>query len=264
MSRTSTYILAAVATLLIIALIIVVVLALQDNISSQAEPSPTLVATLPQEQAQATEVVETEPARLPPPAVDIPPTFTPQSTSTATGTPLPTATSEPTDIPLPTNTIPASTPTRKPLPPPTLPPTAAPPTNTPGPTNTPVADTKGVIATSFEVDYTRSQFGVNQPIWFKFGVMSTTGQPVDYGSLGVMPSKYGVDQFAWYQHSYGGGTTAWDRIPPEGFNHEDNIRIQENGSFAIRLVICFDAHNACRNGQGTFVSLSGDIPVDIN
>jgi hypothetical protein len=119
------------------------------------------------------------------------------------------------------------------------------------------------LATNFEIDYGRTQFGVNQPIWFKFTVMSTTGHPVDYGSLGVMPSKYGVDQFAWYQHSYGGGTTAWDRIPPEGFSHEDNIKFPESGSFSIRLAICFDTYNVCRSGGGSFVYLSGELPLDI-
>jgi hypothetical protein len=165
---------------------------------------------------------------------------------------------------LATSTIPPSTPTRTPVPPPPPPPTAAPPTNTPAPTQPPQQDTRGVVATFFNFDdANQSQFGINQPVWFKFTVLSTVGYPVEYGSLGVMPRKHGVDQPSWYQHSYGGGTSAWDKVPPEGFTHNDNIKFPETGSFTMRLVICFDHVNTCKSGQGTYATLSNEIPVDI-
>lgn len=206
----------------------------------------------------ATSIPTSSGVNLLPPAVTIFPTNTPAPTNTPTPTPLPTDTPFPTDTPVPTNTtvpttVPVFVPTNTPRP-------AA--TNTPGPTNTPAPPqgANGLTATRFALQ-ARSDYRVNQPVWFEFTIVNSTGAPVPFGALGVMPKKDGTDRLNWYQHSWGGND---DAIQSGGLSWEDNIRLPETGSYTLRLVICFDDTNACRSGGGTWITLSQEIAVTIN
>ena len=191
-------------------------------------------------------VVVDLPTSTPIPATDTPaPTPTPENTST----PVPTNT--PTPVP-PTNTAVYIPPTNTPLPPPTdtpVPPTAA-----------PQIGVNGLVATYFNLQ-DRSKYTTNGRIWFEFNVSNSTGGDVNYNSLGVLPRKDGADQQKFYQHTYGGPNA---RIRPGGLQWEDNIKINEAGDYTLRLVICFDGYDACVNGNGTWHSLSNEIPVTIN
>lgn len=188
------------------------------------------------------------PATLPGPALVVLPTNTPTETPVPTETPIPTETPGPTDTPLPT---------RPPAP------VVIRPTNTPvPPTNTPVpqpSNVNGISATHFALQ-PNSVFAVNQPIWFEFTLSNSAGGPVPFGALGVMPRKAGADRRDWYQHSWGGNN---DSIPAAGLSWNDNIKLPESGQYTLRLVICFDEYQACRNGNGTIYTLSPEIPVTI-
>ena len=257
MNRTLTIIVAVLGGIMILLLAVVFVVVLQDIRSTSEDASPTLVSTA---QAELTAAPEGE--DLPPAVVDVPATFTPLPTSPATETPIAT-TPAPTDTPAPTNTLPPPTLTNTPVPvviptnPP--PPPAPPPTDAPPPAPPP-QDTRGLTATSFNLQ-PRSDFRVNQQIWFDFSLVNSTGGEVPYARLGVMPRKGGADRPEWFQQSYGGPNAT---IKPQGLNHEDNIKLPESGTYTLRLAICFDSWEACNSGGGNWATLSNEIPVDIS
>ena len=256
MNRTLTFVVAGLAIVMILLLAVVFILVLQDVLSPQADADPTLVPT-----AQALAPTATVLAELPPPAIDVPPTFTPPPTSEATDTPEQVA-PQPTNTPAPTNTLPPPTLTNTPVPvvlPTNTSAPPAPPTNTPVP-EPPPQDTRGLVATSFNIQ-SRSDFRVNQQVWFDFELVNTTGGEVAYNRLGVMPRKDGADRLDWFQQSYGGPNAT---IKPQGLVHEDNIKLPEAGTYTLRLAICFDGWESCNSGGGNWATLSQEVPVTIN
>jgi hypothetical protein len=251
MNKGLTYLLLGLGLILVILLGVSVVWLIQEDLQTVPPTAPTAtvetVADLPT--ATATAVPTRE---LPAPQIEVVPTNTAEPTSTPTETPAATATAEPTETPLPTNT-PAPVVIR-----PTN--TPAPPTNTPQPTAVP-QDTRGLSAT-FSLEG-GSSFAANQQIWFNFNVSNSTGAPVFFDVLGVYPRKDGTLRADLIQASWGGQPT--DAVPPGGLIHRDNIRIGEPGNYSLYLAICFDAsYQACRAGGGTWVFLSGGIPITIN
>lgn len=249
MTRNPTAIVIAVAAVIVIILGAVFTLLIRELDGSD---QPTLTAggtSVAIPTGPATRAVATRAAELPPPAITILPTSTPRPSDTPTATPEATATPEPTAT----------------LPPTAIPPTSAPvvPTATTAPptaTAAPGANTQGIVATHFALQ-PRSVFQVAQPVWFEFNLANNAGGPVSFGSLGVMPRKDGADRLAWYQQSWGGNN---DAVPANGLSWEDHIDLPESGSMTLRLVICFDGTQACLSGQGTFHTLSAEIPVTIS
>ncbi|MEM7802343.1 MAG: hypothetical protein AAF633_24335, partial [Chloroflexota bacterium] len=163
-------------------------------------------------------IVATEPiilATLPPPVLEVLPTNTPvppTATPTATNTPIPTNTPTATNTPvpiIPTNTPVPIIPTNTPLPPPTA---------TPVPLGA-----NGIVAGYFNV-LPDSDFRAGQQIWFEFQAVNTTGSPVAYNVLGVMPRKDGQDRVDWFQMSYGGNNST---LKPDGLTWKDNIKLPE-------------------------------------
>jgi hypothetical protein len=252
MNKGLTYLLLGLALILIILLGVSATLLIQQDLraAERATASPTAepVAELP------TATATTEPVReLPAPQMEILPTNTPEPTNTPTETAVPTDTPAPTDTPQPTAT---------PVPPVVIVPnTPVPPTNTPPPPTAVPQDTRGLSATfSLEAG---PNFGANQEIWFNFNVSNATGSPVHFDVLGVYPRKDGNLRADLIQASWGGQPS--DAVPPGGLIHRDNIKIGESGSYTLQLAICFDAsYAACRAGGGTWVFLSGQIPITIN
>ena len=225
--------------------------------ATETEPAQSsLDSPLPTATAVQVAIVNTEApiqATLPPPILEEIPTNTPLP---ATDTPTPTETPIPTDTPTPTNTpIPA---TNTPIPPP--------PTNTPipvPPTDTPIPPPPGVngIVGNYLNLLPDSSYSAGGRIWFEFSVSNITGSPIPYNVLGVMPRKDGQDRVDWFQMSYGGSNST---LKPEGLTWKDNIKMRESGNYTLRLAVCFDGVDTCRNGGGTFHTLSPEIPVTIN
>ena len=255
MNKTLTIIVGVLGGVMVILLAIVFVLVLQDVLSSDGDATPTaVVAIVPPE---STAIMEVASPTLP--AGQMPATFTPLPTIEATNTAVP-VTPDPTETPQATNTLPPPTATRTPVPVvlPTNPP-PPPPTNTPVP-QPPPQDTRGLVATAFNI-HSRSDFRVNQQVWFDFEIVNTTGGEVPYNRLGVMPRKDGQDRGDWFQQSYGGPNAT---IKPQGLVHEDNIKLPESGNYTLRLAICFDGWESCNSGGGTWATLSPEIPITIN
>jgi hypothetical protein len=180
----------------------------------------------------------------------IPATSTPEATATPEMTSTPAATSTATPAPIP----------------PTAPPQPAQPTSPPPPTNTaapapppPPLGANGLTASHFALQ-DRSNYSPGGSVWFEFAVANSTGGEVPYNALGVMPKKDGVDRLDWYQDSYGGPNST---MKPGGLTWEDRIKLPETGKYTLRLVICFDGVDNCRQGRGTWHSLSQEIPIEI-
>lgn len=257
MNRTLSFVVVGLAILMILLLAVVFFLVIQDVLSPQADVEPTLVPT-----AQPLAPTVTEIAELPPPPLNVPATFTPLPTSEATDTPEQVA-PQASDTPAPTNTLPPATPTNTPVPLPTNTSAPAPPpapTNTSPPPTPPPQDTRGLVLTSFNIQ-SRSDFRVNQQVWFDFNLSNTTGGEVPYFRLGVLPRKGGSDRFDWFQQSYGGPNAT---IKTGGLEHEDNIKLPEAGTYTLRVAICFDSWEGCNSGGGTWVTLSQEVPVTIS
>ena len=184
-------------------------------------------------------------------------TLTPIPTAVFTETPIPTDTPVPTATPTavpPTNTpIPIIYPTATPVPPPSATPVPPPTGPQPGAPN-------GIRATHYALQ-DRSNISVNGKIWFEFVVVNEAGYEVPYSALGTMPRKDGVDRLEWYQNSWGGNG---DTMPLSGRSWEDHIEIPEAGDYTLRLVICFESKDVCRSGNGTFHTLSQEIPITLN
>ena len=221
--------------------------------------------------AEPTTVAELGEPTKPPPIVAV------NATAIATTDPAaPTATDSaagdsnappPSPTPLPTAVLPTASPTTPPtataIPPTAVPPTAAPPTAVPptaAPTVPPApSGVNGLSGAHFALQ-DRADLSVNGRIWFEFHVANATGGDVPFDALGVMPKKDGVDRPEWYQNSWGGNN---DVIDVDGLNWEDHIELPEAGNYTLRLVICFDGA-ACRQNNGTWHTLSPEIPVTIN
>lgn len=212
------------------------------------------VAALSQEQTAAA------PTNTPFPVITLAPaTFTPLPTIPPTETPIPTETPVPTDVPtntpvpfIPTNTPVPFVPTNTP------PPTAVPPTNTPsGPQ---AGNQRGLVATHFALQDWRTNPVVNGEIWYEWTVSNSSGAGVPYSTIGVMPRKDGTDRVQWYQNNWGGNN---DVMPPEGLSWPSWMSLPEAGNYTLRLVVCFDGFQTCLNGNGTFHTLSNEIPINI-
>jgi len=177
---------------------------------------------------------------------------------TAMPTAVPTEeppTEVPTETPLPTAVPPPpAPPVVQPPPPPPPPPTAVPVP----PTAVPQVGANGLVASNFGVQ-PRAELFVNGDVWFEFHVANSTGSPVPFDALGVMPKKDGVDRPEWYQHSWGGNN---DVIPAGGLSWDDHINLPEAGNYTLRLVVCFDGP-ACQAQRGTWHTLSSEVPVTI-
>lgn len=205
--------------------------------------------------SQPTQVAVVQPS----PTLAQPPSVTPLATVPPTDTPVPT------DTPIPTATAtavpPTAVPPTNPPPPPTNTPTAVPPTLTPTPSGPQPGSHNGLTATEFRLQDGRSNFVVNGDIWYQWTVANSTGADVPYSSIGVMPRKDGQDKPQWYQNNWGGPNT---KMPPEGLSWPSNISVPEAGNYTIRLVVCFDGFETCKNGQGTYLTLSNEIPMTIS
>jgi hypothetical protein len=242
--------LGGLAGLLLIALIVAGWAILRDSAGEPEATEGTAVAAATSELETATPAA-TVTRELPPPIVEILPTDTPLPTNTPTDTPVPTNTpapsETPTTAPTPTNTRPSAV-------------VQTFPTNTPppAPTNTPVpVNTNGLSATfSLEGGPT---YPAGSNIWFNFNVTNVSGSPVAFGALGVYPRKGGQDRLDLFQFSW-----TDEEIPTGGLEWRDHINLGEPGAYTLRLAICFDADfNACRDGGGRWVSLSGEIPITV-
>jgi hypothetical protein len=254
MNKTLMIIIGVLGGVMVILLAVVFVLVLQNARSSDGDATVTAaVAIVPPESTLI--MGEASPT---PPAGQMPATFTPLPTVEATNTAVP-VTPDPTETPLPTNTLPPPTATRTPVPVilPTNPP--PPPADTPVPPPPP-PDTRGLTATAFNIQ-SRSDFRVNQQVWFDFQIVNSTGGEVAYNRLGVLPKKDGQDRLDWFQQSYGGPNAT---MKPQGLSHEDNIKLPEAGNYTLRLAICFDGYESCNSGGGTWATLSPEIPITIN
>lgn len=249
---------------------------LQANQTAETESASTAVAAAPTQSietsvaetvaaitvATAAALPPTQPAEQPPAPLAtvtsaIPPTVTPIPTIPATDTPIPT------DTPPPTETPTAVPPTNTPVPVilPTNTPTPIPPTNTPAPPPGPQpGNHRGLTATSFVLQDWRTNPTVNGQIWYEWTIANTSGAGVPYSTIGVLPRKDGVDRPQWYQNNWGGNN---DVMPPEGLTWASWLSLPEPGNYTLRTVVCFDGFQTCMNGQGTFLTLSNEIPITI-
>lgn len=238
------------------------------GLTSENEPdvetavTPTSdVATIVAQTVEAISQASVEPTGVVPtlpPAADTatsgpPPTVTEMATEVPTETPLPTAT------PIPTETATAVPPTSTPVP--IIPTnTPAPPTNTAPPPGPQPGNHRGLQASHFALQDWRTNLVPNGEIWYEWTISNTSGGGVPYSTIGVMPRKDGVDRVEWYQNNWGGNN---DVMPPEGLSWPSWMSVPESGNYTLRVVVCFDGFQACLNGQGTFHTLSQEIPVTI-
>lgn len=189
------------------------------------------------------------------------PTITPFPTDIPTETPVPTETPLPTDTPPPTDTPIPPTNTLPPPPPPTaVPPTAVPPTETPAPSGPQPVNANGLFGRSFTLQDWRSSLTPGGQIWYEWSIGNSTGAGIPYSTIGVMPRRNGVDEVRWYQNNWGGNN---DVMPPEGLSWPSWMSIPEAGDYTLRVVVCFDGYQTCLDGNGTFHTLSQEIPVSI-
>ena len=251
-------VLAALGFVAIALLVLAGVLLIRSASTDTVEPEVTgtvIAAATPATSTPSPIPATATSSTLPAPAVVVLPTDTPPP---ATETPIPTDTPIPTETPIPTATATAVPPTNTPRPfVPTN--TPVPPTNTPAPTAPPIG-VAGLVASRFVLPDGTS-FGKNSPIWFEFFVSNSTGGPVAFGALGVMPRKGGSDRVDMVQISWGGNPG--DAVPAGGLDWRDNIKLSESGSYTLRLAICFDAYNTCKTG-GTWHTLSPEIAITVN
>jgi hypothetical protein len=249
-NRLLVLLLGGLAGLLLIALIVAGWAILRDSAGEPEATEGTAVAAATTEPVAAPETA-TATRELPPPIVEILPTDTPLPTPTPTDTPVPTNTPVPSETPTPT-----ATPTN------TRPPAVIQtfPTNTPppAPTNTPVPVNTNGLSASFSLEG-GPVYATGADIWFNFNVTNASGGPVAFGALGVYPRKGGQDRLDMFQFSWTDQV-----ITTGGLEWRDHINLDEAGAYTLRLAICFDADfNACREGGGRWVSLSGEIPITV-
>jgi hypothetical protein len=215
-----------------------------EQVAEIPTTSPTMVPT---------EAVQTN-TLLPLPNIQEFPTVTPLPTAIPTDTPVPTET------PLPPDTPTAVPPTAVPIIPTAVPPTATPIPPTAVPAGPQPGNHNGLIGTSFGLQPGRSEMRPNGKIWYEWTVGNTTGSDVPYSSIGVLPRRNGVDLPQWYQNNWGDATS---KMPPGGLTWGSWMAIPEAGDYTIRLVVCFDGFETCRDGRGTYHTLSQEIAISL-
>ncbi len=257
--KNSKAIIVGMAGLLIILLVIIAGFVYKSFIAESDAADMVAVTATAVPVIEATATTAVMPASATPvseAAIVVAATLTPIPTAVFTETPIPTNTPVPTETPIPTATntpvpviiYPTATP---------VPPTA---TTVPTPSGPQAAVVNGIRGVSYGLQ-ARSNISVNGKIWFEFEVANDSGHDVPYSALGTMPRKDGVDRLEWYQNSFGGNN---DVISPSGRRWEDHIEIPEAGEYTLRLVICFESKDVCRSGNGTFHTLSQEIPITLN
>jgi len=251
MSKALSIVVIALAAVMIVILGFVFYLMITDSLAEDSVAEATIAPT-----EVIVEATEEESSTLPTAAIEVQPTNTLPPSPTPTETAPPTETPLPTETPVPPTNTPVSViiPTNPPPPPP------PPPTNTPEPAP-PQQNTRGLVGTEWEIQWERTSPSVNGEIWYKFALTNSSGGTVPYGSLGAMPKKDGVDRPEWHKNSWGGNN---DEISLDGQSAEDHIKLPEAGNYTLRLTICFESHSVCRAGQGSWVTLSHEIPIDIS
>lgn len=262
MSQNRTLAIAGIGIVIVLLLVCAGTALIVSAVRTTPEPGAGESAELPGDTATGTSAVptptEVADVVLPPPGMIELPTNTPPPTNTPEPTPLPTNTPLPTEPPPTATNTPAPVvfPTNPPPPPP--PPSATPTTAAPPPP--PPQDARGLTGTLFQLhDGQSPNVGSGQPIWFHFIVANSTGNPVPFGALGVLPRKDGGDRFDLFQASWGN-----DAVQPNGLDWVDHIDISESGNYTIRLAVCFDVTvDQCRAGAGTWATLSGEIAVTV-
>ena len=254
-TKSSKGIIVGMAVLLIVLLAVVAGFIYTDFIADSGDDEMVESAATAETIADATAMMATA-TPVSEVAVEIV-TLTPIPTAVFTETPVSTDTPVPTETPLPTATnTPAPViiyPTATPVPPPSATPVPPPTGPQPGVHN-------GVRATHYALQE-RSNVSVNGKLWFEFVIVNEVGSVIPYSALGTMPRKDGVDRLEWYQNSWGGANAT---IKVSGLSWEDNMKIPEAGDYTLRLVICFDGEDTCRSGNGTFHTLSQEIPITLN
>lgn len=198
------------------------------------------------------------------------PTFTdvPPATATAAPTPAPTlvtqaatatltpAAASPTPVPKPTETrkptsYPAA-PTNTPRPQPTNPPPPR-PTNTPAPQ----VGAHGVIG-RLRLRESRTQYGVNEQVFFVFEVENKSGKDIPFGILGLKADNNVPFKTSWtsdvYNHQF--KTT-------EVFRNDDHIVFTAPGTYTVKLAICFSPYSACQGGGADWEEFAPGVTVTI-
>lgn len=188
--------------------------------------------------------------------------------ATPTATPRPTFTEVPPASPTPT-AVPTKPPTATPVPPTATP---VPPTATPKPTATPVPPTRtpvpptstpapqpgahGVIG-RLRTREARSDYGVNEEVFFTFEVENPTDADVRFGILGLKADKDVPFQTSWtsdvYDHKFKANDT---------FRNDDRIIFTAPGTYTVRLAICFASYGDCRAGADAWEEF-GSVVVNI-
>lgn len=194
---------------------------------------------------------------------------------TFTEAPPATATTVPSPVPLPTNT-PATTPTPAATATATKPPaTATPvPTNTPKPTATPVPPTQapppptqtpapqvgahGVIGT-LRLRANRTDYAVNEQVFFVFAVDNKTGKDIPFGILGMKADKNVPFKTSWtsdvYNHVFKANSV---------FSYDDNIVFTAPGTYTVKLAVCFSKFGDCQGPGADWEEFSPGVVVNIH
>jgi hypothetical protein len=105
-----------------------------------------------------------------------------------------------------------------------------------------------------------TNFAVNQDIWFVYDLKNANRAEMEYGALGLLPRKDGVERLDLAQFSWTNAT-----MFPNGMVWRDHINIPEPGNYSVRIAICFDAtQDVCRAGGGRWATLSPyELPITV-
>ena len=106
-----------------------------------------------------------------------------------------------------------------------------------------------------------SNLSANNKFWLEWTANNTTGNDIPYKAMGIMPRRDGVDYPKWFTFHYGGDDSV---LKPQGRTWKAWATVPEAGNYTFRLVVCFEGLDICKNGGGTYHTITNEVPLTIN
>jgi hypothetical protein len=135
-----------------------------------------------------------------------------------------------------------------------------PPTSTATPTNTspppPTATASFYVSRGIRGDYFRVRnpvAGVNQEVWFEFGVTNISQNPVSFSLLAAHTDTL-PNAESWNNETFGPGYV---------LRHEDWIKFKTTGTYQLYLGICYAIRDDCLFNRAPWDRLSNNVTITI-
>lgn len=120
---------------------------------------------------------------------------------------------------------------------------------------------RGLRLERFQLETSKAEFAVDEPIWVNFRLLNPSSDPVSFGYLGIAVEEDGQNVAELFHTTY--TETTIDPDDDTFAEYRDNIKLPRPGTFVLRLAICYPDVASCSTGEGDWEYLSRGIQVTV-